>query len=68
VLRGARSVGFAAAALEEMGLTIDGQVREMKFLRHASGERLVAVARNNAELMLLQPLRRRPAALAGAPN
>ncbi|MGH7711672.1 MAG: VCBS repeat-containing protein [Gemmatimonadaceae bacterium] len=70
VLRGAGSGGFAAAPLEEMGLTIDGQVRDMKFLRHASGERLLAVARNNAELMLLQPLRRRPppSALAGAPH
>lgn len=57
-LRGMGDGRFVSVDLEEMGLTIDGQVRDMKFFRHASGERLVAVARNNAALMILQPLQR----------
>jgi len=47
---------FASLDVQRTGLTIDGQVRDMKFFRHASGERLVAVARNNAALMILRPL------------
>lgn len=57
-VRGMGDGRFASVDLEQMGLTIDGQVRDMKFFRHASGERLIAVARNNAALMILQPLQR----------
>lgn len=59
VLRGKGSGAFEAVATGDLGLTIDGQVRDVKFLRHAGGDRLVAVARNDAQLMLLKPLRLR---------
>ena len=57
VLRGKGQGSFLPVPADETGLTIEGQIRDMKFLRRAGGERLVAVARNNAELMILKPLR-----------
>jgi hypothetical protein len=59
MLRGKGQGSFQPVPADEMGLTIEGQIRDMKFLRRAGGERLVAVARNNAHLMLVKPLRLR---------
>ncbi len=64
-LRATGGGGFAPVDMQEVGLAIAGQVRDMKFFRHASGDRLVVVARNDAELTILRPLRRRSSALAG---
>lgn len=55
-LRGMGDGRFTPLDVQRTGLTIDGQVRDMKLFRHVSGERLVAVARNNATLMILRPL------------
>jgi len=56
LLRGDGSGRFASMDLADSGLIIEGQVRDMKALRHASG-RAIAVARNNDRLQLLRPLR-----------
>jgi hypothetical protein len=57
LLRGDGSGGFASVELEESGLEIEGQVRDMKWLRQANGGRAVVVARNNSALAVLRPLR-----------
>jgi enediyne biosynthesis protein E4 len=53
LLRGDGTGGFASVDLAETGLLIEGQVRDMKPLRHATG-RVVVVARNNDPLQLLR--------------
>jgi hypothetical protein len=57
LLRGDGSGRFASVELEESGLQIEGQVRDMKWLRQANGGRVVVVARNNDALMVLRPVR-----------
>ncbi|MDQ4079909.1 MAG: FG-GAP-like repeat-containing protein, partial [Gemmatimonadota bacterium] len=57
LLRGDGTGRFTAVALEESGLEIEGQVRDMKWFRNANGGRAVAVARNNDALMVLRPTR-----------
>jgi hypothetical protein len=41
--------------MERSGLLIDGQVRHLQWLRHANGDRLIVVARNNDKLQILRP-------------
>ena len=55
VLRGRGNATFDPLGLAESGLVIEGEVRAMKRLRHASGRTLIAIARNNATLLLLRP-------------
>jgi enediyne biosynthesis protein E4 len=57
LLRGNGSGRFTSVDLEESGLEIEGQVRDMKWLRHARGGRVIVVARNNDRLQVLRPLR-----------
>jgi enediyne biosynthesis protein E4 len=57
LLRGDRSGRFASVDLEESGLELEGQVRDMKWLRHANGGRVIVVARNNDRLQIVRPLR-----------
>ncbi|HJR67476.1 MAG TPA: VCBS repeat-containing protein [Gemmatimonadaceae bacterium] len=56
LLRGDGAGRFRSVDLAETGVLIQGQVRDMKPLRHSSG-RVVAVARNNDRLQLLRPVR-----------
>jgi hypothetical protein len=53
LLRGSGDGRFAPVDLERSGVRIDGQVRRMRMVRSAQG-RLVAVARNDDTLVLLQ--------------
>ena len=53
LLRGAAD-GFLPVDMQQSGVMIDGEVRDMKVLRHARGGSLVAVARNNGRLLLLR--------------
>ena len=55
LLRGDGAGGFAAVELEESGLAITGQVRDLARVRAAGGRRLVAVARNDSTLLVLEP-------------
>ncbi|PYO34147.1 MAG: hypothetical protein DMD74_11755, partial [Gemmatimonadetes bacterium] len=54
LLRGAGDGRFAAVDVERSGVVIAGQVRHMKLLRHAGGDRLIVVARNNDKLQILR--------------
>jgi len=45
---------FEPLPLDASGLAIEGQVRRIRELRHASGSTLVVVARNNAGLLFLR--------------
>lgn len=57
LLKGTGDGRFVAADRRETQLTIDGQVRHMTLLRGANGKRLIAVARNNDKLEILQARR-----------
>ncbi|HJP59231.1 MAG TPA: FG-GAP-like repeat-containing protein, partial [Gemmatimonadaceae bacterium] len=52
-LRGDGQGNFVAADMQQSGLEIDGQVRDMKLVRSAKGT-LIAVARNNDQLRMIQ--------------
>jgi len=54
LLRGLGDGSFAAVDMEESGVMIEGQVRRMKPLRDAKGNRLIVVARNNDKLEILR--------------
>lgn len=56
VLRGRGDGRFESVDMEESNLVIEGQVREMKLLRRAGGERLIVVARNGDKLQILRLL------------
>jgi hypothetical protein len=58
LLRGDGTGRFEAVDPEASGVMIQGQVRDMKWLQRADGERLVVVARNGDKLQVLRPLRR----------
>ncbi|MGQ0713742.1 MAG: VCBS repeat-containing protein [Gemmatimonadaceae bacterium] len=60
LLRGDGTGGFRAVDMEESGVVIEGEVRDMKLMRRANGDRVVVVARNNDALQLLRPLRLAP--------
>src|SRR4029453_2846881 len=53
LLRGMGNGRFAP--MDGRTVAIDGEVRDMKFVRHAGGGSLIAVARNNATLLILRP-------------
>jgi hypothetical protein len=57
LLRGSGDGRFTAVDMEESRLVIDGQVRHMRELRAANGNRYVVVARNDTTLQVLHPLR-----------
>jgi enediyne biosynthesis protein E4 len=57
LLRGDGSGRFTSVDLEESRLEIEGQVRDMKWLRHATRGRVIVVGRNNDKLQILRPLR-----------
>ncbi|HEX9219921.1 MAG TPA: VCBS repeat-containing protein [Gemmatimonadaceae bacterium] len=46
--------GFAPVDIERSNLVIDGQVRDIKSLRSANGDRLILIARNNDKVMVLR--------------
>jgi hypothetical protein len=54
LLRGDGAGDFVAADMAATNLIIDGQVRHMALLRGANGAKLIAVARNNEKLEILQ--------------
>jgi hypothetical protein len=54
LLRGTGRGRFAAVDMQQSGVEITGQVRRLRSLRTKDG-RLVAVARNDDRLLLLQP-------------
>jgi hypothetical protein len=55
LLRGSGDGRYEAVDLEQSGLLIDGQVRHLQWLRHANGDRLIVVARNDDKLQILGP-------------
>jgi hypothetical protein len=55
LLEGDGSGRFTSVDLERSGLEIEGQVRDMKWLRRPRGGRVVVVARNNDRVVVLRP-------------
>lgn len=55
MLRGDGKGGFSPVDMEQSGVVIDGQVRDIKALRAANRGTLIIVARNNERLMVLRP-------------
>lgn len=55
LLRGLGEGRFGAVSAAASNLAIDGAIRDIKLLRDAGRGELIAVARNNAPLLLLQP-------------
>jgi hypothetical protein len=55
MLRGDGQGSFSAVDMAQSNLVIDGQVRDMRLLRGARGQRLVVVARNNDKVLMLGP-------------
>jgi hypothetical protein len=54
LLRGDGAGGLAAVDLAASGLMIAGQVRDLKWLRHAEGGELIVAARNDDRLQFLR--------------
>jgi hypothetical protein len=54
MLRGDGKDGFTPVDMEQSNLVIDGQVRDMKLLRGANGQRLIVIARNNEKVTVLR--------------
>jgi hypothetical protein len=54
VLRGKGDGRFEPVSMEESGVAIDGQVRRIKSLRGAKGQRLIVIARNNDKVEILR--------------
>jgi hypothetical protein len=54
MLRGDGRGAFTPVDMEQSNLVIDGEVRDIKSLRGANGERLIVVARNNGKVMVLR--------------
>jgi hypothetical protein len=53
-LRGKGDGQFEPVDIEQSGIEIDGQIRRIRSLRGANGQRLVVVARNNDKLEILR--------------
>jgi len=62
LLHGTGDGRFESVDMEQSGLLIEGQVRHLGLLRHAGGDRLIVVARNNDRLQVLRALRKSGAA------
>jgi hypothetical protein len=54
VLRGRGDGQFEPVDMEKSGVEIEGEVRRIRSLRGANGERLIVVARNNDKLEILR--------------
>ena len=54
LLQGDGAGGFAPVEMERSGVLIEGEVRHMRALRGANGDRLVVVARNDTTLQVLR--------------
>jgi hypothetical protein len=54
MLRGDGKGRFTSVDMDQSNFVIDGQVRDMKSLRGANGQRLIVVARNNDKVMILR--------------
>jgi hypothetical protein len=54
LLHGTGDGAFRSVDMETSGVAIDGQVRHMKLLRRANGERLIVIARNDNTLQILR--------------
>ena len=54
LLHGIGDGSFQAVDMEKSGVMIEGQVRRMKPLRDAKGNRLIVVARNNDKPQILR--------------
>jgi hypothetical protein len=54
VLRGKGDGNFEPVSMEESGVAVDGQVRRIKSLRGAKGQRLIVIARNNDKVEILR--------------
>ncbi len=57
VLRGDGAGGYETIDMETSGLVVEGEVRDMKWLRRGNGERVILVARNDDSLRVLRPRR-----------
>jgi enediyne biosynthesis protein E4 len=57
LLKGDGTGGFTAVDMDSSGLVIDGQVRDIRVLRGANGQRLIVVARNNDAVLVLRAAR-----------
>ncbi len=57
MLRGDGKGGFTPVDMEQSNLVIDGEVRDIKSLRGANGQRLIVVARNNDKVVILRQAR-----------
>jgi len=57
LLRGAGNGRFVPVELEESNLVIEGQVRNVRLLRRAGGDRLIVVARNDDKLAFLRAVK-----------
>jgi hypothetical protein len=64
VLRGDGAGALGAVDMTMSGLNIQGQVRHMAWLRNATGDRLLVVARNNEALQVLRLNPAKPRAVA----
>jgi hypothetical protein len=54
MLRGDGKGGFTPVDMDRSNLVIDGEVRDIKSLRGANGQRLIVVARNNDKVVILR--------------
>jgi hypothetical protein len=54
LLHGLGNGRFQSVDMEASGLAIEGQVRHMKLLRRANGDRLIVVARNDTTLQVIR--------------
>ena len=54
LLRGDGAGGFTPVGLDASGLVIDGEVRDLAWLRRADGDQFVIVARNDDELQVIR--------------
>ena len=68
MLRGNGSGRFTSVDMEESNLQIEGEVRDMKALRRANGDRLIVVARNGGKLQIIRPLHLRDPRTAASRN
>ena len=68
LLTGRGDGSFAAADMDASKLLIDGEVRHMKMLRGARGERFIVVARNNNTVQVIRPLGMPAAPPAASPR
>jgi hypothetical protein len=64
LLRGDGKGGFSPVDMETSHLVIEGEVRDMKPLRAANGDRLIVVARNDTTVQVVRARKGRPARLA----